>query len=129
MVHRLLRLSEKRRSVRMAHRTLAFKAGDQLIPFTDVKRIDIANVEWASVKIITHSGEEWEATGIDAIEAVMLMKPSALEGRRLKWQQGAWVFHNLVGHPVMQIMAWMGFKRQAVRFHDFTTPTPKDFKK
>ena len=85
----------------------------------------LLNVENAVVDIVTLNGDVFRATGTDAIEAVMLLKPSALEGRRLKWKKHAWAIHNLIGHPIMQIMAWMGLGRAAVRFHDWTTPTPR----
>lgn len=104
---------------------LVLKAGDSLVPFWRVKEIRIAEIENAVVDIETLDGEVFRATGTDAIEAVMLLKPSALEGRRLKWKKHAWAIHNLVGHPIMQIMAWMGFGQAAVRFHDWTTPTPR----
>jgi len=107
---------------------LVLKAGDKLVPFHDVKEVDISCVEYAEVTITTHSGDIYVARGFDAIEAVMAIKPSALEGRRLKWQQGAWAFHNLVGHPLVQILAWMGFKKRAIWLHDVTTPTPRGFR-
>lgn len=66
-----------------------------------------------------------KAEGNDAIEAVMALKPSTLEGRRLKWNKNAWVVHNLIGHPVMQLLAFLGLKRHAIWFHDVTTPRPR----
>lgn len=100
------------------------KAGNDLIPIERIKRVYIGDVEQQMVEIYTDD-ELFIAHGFDAIEAVMLLKPSALEGRRLKWKKGAWAFHNLVGHPVMQVLAWFGFYRQAIRVHDWTTPAPR----
>jgi hypothetical protein len=104
---------------------LVLKAGDDLLPFCDVERIDIRSIEEELAIVHMKNGTYFCATGFDAIEAVMVLKPSALEGRRLKWRKGAWAFHNMIGHPVMQIMAWLGFKRAAIRFHDYTTPRPR----
>lgn len=101
------------------------KAGDDLIPMENIERISIADIEHEIVRIETKTGMVYEARGFDAIEAVMALKPSALEGRRLRWHKHAWAFHNMIGHPVMQIMAWLGFKKAAIRFHDYTTPTPR----
>jgi hypothetical protein len=100
------------------------KAGNNLIPVERIKRIDISDVENEVVVLYCDDGK-YVAEGFDAIEAVMVLKPSALEGRRLRWRKGAWAFHNIVGHPVMQILAWFGFGRAAVRFHDRTTPRPR----
>lgn len=104
---------------------LVIKAGDRLIPFWRVREVQIAEIEDAVVDVVTLDGEVFRASGTDAIEAVMLIKPSALEGRRLKWKRHAWAIHNLVGHPLMQILAWVGLKRAAIRIHDLTTPTPR----
>lgn len=109
------------------NKTRALKAGDVLIPLENVVKIDISAVEYAEVRIYT-AQEIYTACGFDAIEAVMLFKPSSLEGRRLRWKRNAWAFHNLVAHPIVQILAWAGFKKQAVRFHDWTTPTPRGFR-
>ena len=107
-------------------RPLVLKAGHDLIPFDDVDVVNIREVEHAVVEIIRKDGRSYIARGTDAIQAVMALKPSALEGRRLRWKRHAWAFHNLVGHPLMQIMAWCGFKHAAIRFHDWTTPTPQE---
>ena len=106
----------------------AIKAGEKLIPLENVDYVTIDDIESEHAVVVTKSGECFSARGFDAIEAVMALKPSALEGRRLKWHKHAWAFHNMVGHPVMQIMVWLGFKKAAIRFHDYTTPTPRAFK-
>lgn len=104
------------------------KAGEEIIRIDLVESINIESIDQGKV-IITHSGgKESIAMGFDAIEAVMLLKPSALEGRRLRWQRNAWAFHNMIAHPLMQIMVWLGFKKQAIKLHDITTPQPRGFK-
>lgn len=107
---------------------LVLKAGNTLIPFWDIRTIDIARLEIGEVEIVTYMEERFVATGFDAIEAVYAVKPSAMEGRRLRWQRHAWAFHNVIAHPVVQLLAWCGLKRWAVRFHDYTTPKPRDFR-
>lgn len=114
-----------------AHREFArggrlwIKAGQDIIPLDDVARLNISGIEDEHVLVYTRDGRILDAHGFDAIEAVMLLKPSAVEGRRLSWRKGAWAFHNMVGHPVMQILAWLGFARAGIRFHDWTTPSPR----
>ena len=107
---------------------IVLKAGNDLIPFKDVEKVDISNIEDGMVTIYMKNGSFFVAKGFDAIETIMVLKPSAIEGRRLRWKSGAWAFHNIVGHPLLQCLAWLGLKRTAVRFHDWTTPTPRGFK-
>ena len=103
------------------------KTTDHLIPVNSVIDVDISMIEHGEVTITTKK-TSYKAYGFDAIEAVMLLKPSALEGKSFRWQKNAWAFHNFFGHPIVQILSWMGLKKQAVQFHDWTTPTPRDFK-
>lgn len=101
------------------------KAKDTIIPITAVERVDMSRLESDGIVEITHDGGQvMQATDFDAFEAVMLLHPAALEGRRLRWAKNAWAFHNLVAHPVMQILAWLGFKKQAIWLHDVTSPKP-----
>ena len=103
---------------------LTLKCGNDLVPFHEVTSVDISQVEQQRV-IVRTAEREYEALGFDAIEIVMQLKPSAIEGRRLKWNKGAWAFHNFVAHPLMQVMVWMGYKKAAIRLHDRTTPRPR----
>jgi hypothetical protein len=107
---------------------LCLKAGDQILPFAEVARADISHLEQGVVTIHMKDGSSHDAHGFDAIETVMALKPSAVEGLRLRWRPHAWAFHNLVAHPVVQLLAWCGWKRAAVRFHDWTTPAPRGFR-
>lgn len=104
------------------------KAQNTLIPSDQIIQVDIDRIEEGLVIVATKEGI-FECHGFDAIETVMLLKPSALEGKRFKWNKNAWAFHNIVAHPIVQILSWLGFKKEAVRFHDYTTPKPRDFKK
>ena len=107
---------------------ISVKAGDHIIPIVWVEDINIETIEQGFITITTYKGVEYKSYGFDAIETIMAFKPSALEGRRLKWKKNAWFFHNMIAHPIVQILASLGFKRQAVKFHDWTTPTPRGFK-
>jgi hypothetical protein len=60
--------------------------------------------------------------GFDAIEAVLLLAPQLLEGRRLRWRRHAWAIHNLIAHPAMQVAAWLGAPRIGMAIHDATIP-------
>lgn len=100
------------------------KAGDTIIPLSDIESVDMAEIERGHLRIIYAGGKTAEAHDFDAFEILMLLHPAAIEGRRLRWAKNAWAFHNLVAHPLMQIMVWLGFKKQAIRLHDITVPKP-----
>ena len=89
----------------------------------DVTFIDTSDLENLKVTVC-HRDRETVVEGIQAIEVVMVYKPSALENRRLRWVKRAWAVHNLVGHPMMQVFAWMGMYRTAMKIHDATVPVP-----
>ncbi|TAL39147.1 MAG: hypothetical protein EPN97_03050 [Alphaproteobacteria bacterium] len=94
-----------------------------MLSVRDIDSVDISRIEQGLVTVSAR-GQRHDAYDFDAFEIVMLLQPSALEGRRLKWVKNAWAFHNLVAHPVMQIMVWLGFKKLAIRLHDATVPKP-----
>jgi hypothetical protein len=121
-----LLMDAARRSWNPPGRPAFLKAGDRLVPISAVAGVGIADVEGARVRIDLTDGTSLLAEGFDAIEAVMLTRPSALEGRRLRWRRGAWALHNLLAHPAMQVLAWAGYGRLGVRLHDATTPVPRD---
>jgi len=104
---------------------LVLKAGNDLIPFHQVKNVALSRVEEQIVTIERHDGRMFEAHGFDAIEIVMQLKASALEGRRLKWKPGAWALHNIAGHLGLQLLVWLGYKKAGIRWHDYTTPRPR----
>jgi len=104
------------------------KAGTSLIPISSVEHVNLKNIEQGSVEIIYQNGKHINAEGFDAIEALMILKPGALEGKRLRWLKNAWAFHNFIAHPVMQILVWLGMKKQAIWLHDVTVPKPSDFR-
>jgi hypothetical protein len=103
------------------------QAGDDLIPVHLVTGVNITEIANQRIVIKTADGE-YVSEGFHAIEALMVLKPSSMEGRRLRWRRNAWAFHNVIVHPILQIMVWMGFKREAVAFHDRHSPRPEGFR-
>lgn len=99
------------------------KAGETIVPVTAVERLDVHELEQGVVSLVAH-GQSYTLTGFDAFEAVLLLHPAALEGRRLRWPRHAWAFHNLVAHPLMQLLVWLGFRRVGLWLHDVTVPRP-----
>lgn len=106
--------------------TRAFvKAGSMMLRIADIERIDIAEIEHGRLTVFHDGGKPLVAQDFDAFEILMLLHPAAVEGRRLRWAKHAWAFHNLVAHPLMQVMVWAGFRKQAIWLHDATVPKPR----
>ena len=103
-------------------------ASGHLLRISDIESVDYKHIEQGYIDLTLTKGACVRAEGFDAIEAVMLLKPGALEGKRLRWQRNAWAWHNFVIHPVMQVMVWLGFKKQAIRLHDNSVPKPIGFR-
>ncbi len=99
--------------------------GTVVIPVSAVQEIDISEVEQLTTRVL-HGGRWTTVTGIPAIDVIYFLKPSALEGRRFRWIRNAWAFHNLVAHPLMQILALLKQYQLAMRIHDATVPRPLD---
>lgn len=103
------------------------KAGDAVIDTTEIRRIDcerLVHDGWVLVEYV--SGRTERFRGADAIDIVMRTCPSFFEGRRMRWIRHSWAIHNIVGHPVMQILTWLGRPDLGLKVHDATIPTPSD---
>jgi hypothetical protein len=100
------------------------KAGTLIVPLARIEAVDLTELERGRV-MVTHAGGQtaW-ASGVDAYDLVLRLHPSALEGRRLRWVKHAWALHNLVAHPLMQVLAWLGLPRLGIALHDRTVPRP-----
>lgn len=62
--------------------------------------------------------------GHEATDAIMRLCPSFLEGKKAKYVRRAWMVHNFIGHPLMQLLSFFGMKRLAFKIHDKTIPRP-----
>lgn len=101
------------------------KAGTMVFRLDDVVSADFSRIEELHVLVVMRDGQRIEVRDIDAIDLAYLIKPSAVEGRRLAYARHAWAFHNLVAHPLMQVLAFFKFYKLAMRIHDGTAPKPK----
>lgn len=100
------------------------KCDSAVVPVDSIDYIDTTDIEDLVVLVVTCSGNSHVATNLNAIDIVMLTYPSALEGKRLRWPKFVWCVHNLLGHPIMQILALMGFVRRGIAVHEATVPRP-----
>jgi hypothetical protein len=91
--------------------------------------LDCYNIENLEVRVVLKNGESFIAKEIHAIELVMQIKPSLLEGKRLKWPKFVWCIHNLFAHPITQLLALCKLYKWAFWIHDVTVPKPVGKKK
>lgn len=96
----------------------------QLIARDHIARVDYSAIESLILLVYCHDGSEHEISGILALEAAMLLQPALLEGKRLRWAKHRWALHNLLGHPLMQVLAWLRRYDWAMKVHDLTVPRP-----
>lgn len=101
------------------------KAGSMLYSSEMVSKIDCSEIENLIVKLHLSVGVIIEIKGLDAIDIVMSAKPSMIEGKRFSFRKGAWIIHNVFGHPLMQLFALFRLYKIAIWFHEITIPKPK----
>lgn len=107
--------------------TTFVNTGSAAVPIDRIEWVDLKDLESGQVHLHTQDRTH-TLEGTFAIEALMLLKPSALEGHRLKWMKFAWVVHNMIGHPLMQLLALLRLYKAAIWVHDATVPHPIGFK-
>ena len=81
-------------------------------------------VETGSIKIAWKDPTFHESTvsGPEATNIIMALCPSVLEGKQARYRRNAWAIHNLIGHPLMQLLSWIGLTRLGIKVHDATVP-------
>lgn len=62
--------------------------------------------------------------GPEAVNLIMRLCPEALEGKKLKYLRHRWAVHNLIGHPLMQLLSWLHLTPLGLKIHDLTVPNP-----
>jgi hypothetical protein len=99
------------------------RVGSRLLASDRITSLDLRELEALRVTV-HHDDGTLLATGGDAIELVMRLRPSALEGPKLRFARRAWAIHNLVGHPLMQLCALLGQRALGLWIHEATVPRP-----
>lgn len=100
------------------------KCNNFLFKKEDITFIDCNHIESLKIKIKIKSNEEFVIEGITALELIMQIKPSMLEGKRLKWHKNMWLIHNMIGHPLMNVFALFRCYKLAFWIHEITIPKP-----
>ena len=100
------------------------KAGALVFALDNIATADFSNIEQLQVRVVLKTGQEIVVEEIDAMELAMRIKPSVLESRRLRWPRWTWVLHNMVGHPLLQVLALFKRYKWAFWVHAATVPRP-----
>ncbi len=95
-----------------------------IVRHSEIRYIDLRRIDKQIAIIHTMWNGKHKVTGFAAMELVWMLKPGAVEGHRLKWKKNAWALHNLIAHPLMQILAFLGCYKMAMKIHDNTVPRP-----
>ena len=112
----------RERKVKMP-KPIFIRSRDAVINTIAIDWIDIRDLE-AGMIVVHHDGKATEITGSLAVECIMQLKPSALEGKRMKWVRRGWMKHNLLGHPLLMILALLGRVDLGLKIHEATVPRP-----
>ncbi|MEX3984006.1 hypothetical protein AB4Y45_34015 [Paraburkholderia sp. EG287A] len=91
----------------------------------DIAEADFTRIEQLEATVTMRNGHVFEVRDIDALELAYAIKPTVVEGRRLRYARFAWMVHNLIGHPLMQVLALFKLYRFAFWVHDATAPRAK----
>ena len=101
------------------------QVGNLLVPEAKIRRVDCSRLMSDMVAVVETVEDDLEVHGMEAVDLVMRLHPAYFEGRPFRWVRHAWVLHNLVGHPGMQLLAWLGQTRLGLQLHDRTIPRPR----
>ena len=102
-----------------------------LIPVDGIRSVDLSDIENLHLVLWVSGGfgtERKDLKGVDTINFLMEHCPRAIEGKRLRWIKHAWAIHNLIGHPLMQLLSFFGAYKLAMKVHDGTIPKPRGTK-
>jgi len=101
-----------------------FKANNIIYKINDIETIDCSQIEQLKIFVTLENENIIILEGIEAIELIMQIKPSIFESKRLRWPRFAWMMHNMIGHPLMNICALFRLYKLAFYIHDITVPKP-----
>ena len=97
----------------------------RIVNVVDIKSVTCENlVRFGYVHVNYFDRTSERVNGAEAINLVMLLAPGVLEGMRAKHVRHGWAVHNLIGHPLMQVLTWLRLTKAAMWVHDVTIPKP-----
>lgn len=103
--------------------------GKKVVPLSTVRWVDFSQLATnGSIHVrLDNPGcpdvsGTFELQGTEAVEALLVIHPIALEAAGARWMKRSWTLHNLFGHPVLEVLARLGFPKLGLRVHDATMP-------
>lgn len=105
--------------------TQFIKVNDLLVNIATIDVIDCSLLESQLVVKVYINGEAHVVANQAAVDLVIQINPSILEGLNLKFIRHRWALHNLIGHPLLQILSWAGKVKLGFWIHDNTVPRPR----
>jgi hypothetical protein len=98
----------------------------KIVNTDSIEWIDTVNItKYGWIHVYYKDGERELVEGVKAVEIIMRLCPAVLEGRQMKYIRHRWAIHNLIGHPLMQLLSWLGLTALGIKVHDATVPNPK----
>lgn len=119
--------------ITLIYQRLQIKLRDKMFVHYNNKIVNSKNIKtimvyelnkYISIGVHYYDGLMEEVQGAEAINLVMRLCPSVVEGMRAKHIKHSWAVHNLIGHPLMQLFIWFRLTKLALWFHDATIPKP-----
>lgn len=106
------------------------KLNDILVDIDSIVKVDMKNINLQEIYVtIKDDPVSIKLTGFDVLELLWLIKPSTLEGNPdIRFVKHSWSIHNLIAHPIMQILSYLRLYKWAIFVHDITIPKPQGFK-
>lgn len=99
----------------------------KIYPVSAIKRIEIADTQEFGI-YISCDNNICQLRGQPAIDMVMRLCPQYFEGKRFKFIKRQWTFHNLLSHPILQILSWFKLHKLGFKIHDSSIPRPTGLK-
>lgn len=94
-----------------------------------IRKIDVSSfVTEGYIKVYREGLPNYDCdivSGAEALNVIQALCPAVLEGKRAKYVRNSWAVHNLIGHPLMQILSWLHLPALGVKIHDATIPEPE----
>lgn len=101
----------------------------RLIPVSLITEMDVSSLDKKLLVVHTATDKFNVTDPREQLEILWKLHPQSLEGQHfVRWHRHAWSIHNIIGHPLMQILSWFGYYELAIRVHDKTVPKPKGYK-
>lgn len=104
---------------------------DDLVPVDSIIRVNVESLPLDGTIEVWIKDKGWKVSNEKMmVDILREVHPTYLEGHpKFKWVRRSWTIHNLLGHPVMEVLSRLGFPHLGLRVHDRTIPRSDRMKK